>query len=307
MQGLNVPYILEQIFLTIYGCGLIIIFICSMGNRPQGFRIMYAAAMVVFGVVMAIMFIMACIAIDRGYASSGKDPSKAQTLTFGILSTYGIYFMSSFAYGDPWHMFTSFPQYLVLIPSYTNILTLYAFCNTHDVSWGTKGDNTQTKDSLPAHSVKKEDAPKVVEVEVMDIHAKEENQDGVQMTAYAALLQEFRDRPEKEHVSRDSKTKIDDGYRMFRSLFVLGWFLSNFLLVVIVTSNASKQQLGAFNPYMLFLVYVMLCFSFFRLGGSTFYLFLEYFNYYKKKWSVIASHRDGTFQKVDYFLPDGFN
>ena len=50
-------------------------------------------------------------------------------------------------------MFTSFLQYLLLSPSYVNILyfsdftrptfrSLYAFCNTHDVSWGTKGDNT---------------------------------------------------------------------------------------------------------------------------------------------------------------------
>lgn len=37
---------------------------------------------------------------------------------------------------------SSFLQYLVLVPSYINILMVYAFCNLHDVSWGTKGDNT---------------------------------------------------------------------------------------------------------------------------------------------------------------------
>ena len=35
---------------------------------------------------------------------------------------------------DPWHMFTSFPQYLALAPSFTNVLNVYAFCNLHDVS-----------------------------------------------------------------------------------------------------------------------------------------------------------------------------
>ena len=32
-------------------------------------------------------------------------------------------------------MLTSFVQYLFMMPSFTNILMVYAFCNTHDVSW----------------------------------------------------------------------------------------------------------------------------------------------------------------------------
>ena len=29
---------------------------------------------------------------------------------------------------------------LLLTPTYINILNVYAFCNTHDITWGTKGD-----------------------------------------------------------------------------------------------------------------------------------------------------------------------
>ena len=47
----------------------------------------------------------------------------------------------SFLYLDPWHMFTSSGQYFLLLPSYICTLQVYAFCNTHDVTWGTKGDN----------------------------------------------------------------------------------------------------------------------------------------------------------------------
>jgi len=36
-------------------------------------------------------------------------------------------------------MFFSYPQYLFVASSYTNILNIYAFSNWHDVSWGTKG------------------------------------------------------------------------------------------------------------------------------------------------------------------------
>lgn len=36
---------------------------------------------------------------------------------------------------DPWHMFSSFFQYLLLAPSFTNVLNVYAFCNLHDVGF----------------------------------------------------------------------------------------------------------------------------------------------------------------------------
>lgn len=63
-------------------------------------------------------------------------------IVVSLLSTVGLYFYSSFLYLDPWHMFTSSAQYFALLPSYICTLQVYAFCNTHDVTWGTKGDNT---------------------------------------------------------------------------------------------------------------------------------------------------------------------
>jgi chitin synthase len=53
-------------------------------------------------------------------------------------------------------MITSFVQYLLLLPSYVNILLIYAFCNLHDVSWGTKGDNGASKDLGQAKKVEKD-------------------------------------------------------------------------------------------------------------------------------------------------------
>ncbi len=50
-------------------------------------------------------------------------------------------------------MFTSLIQYLLVAPSFTNILNVYAFCNLHDVSWGTKGSDKD--DALPSVSSKK--------------------------------------------------------------------------------------------------------------------------------------------------------
>lgn len=60
-------------------------------------------------------------------------------------------------------MFSSFIQYLLIAPSFTNILNTYAFCNLHDVSWGTKGSDKV--DALPSVSSKKVagEGPAVVE------------------------------------------------------------------------------------------------------------------------------------------------
>ena len=74
----------------------------------------------------------------------------------GVQATYGLYLISSILYFDPWHMLTSFVQYLLLLPSYVNILLIYAFCNLHDVSWGTKGDNGASKDLGAAKKVEKD-------------------------------------------------------------------------------------------------------------------------------------------------------
>ncbi|KAK1220341.1 hypothetical protein PQX77_016899 [Marasmius sp. AFHP31] len=54
-------------------------------------------------------------------------------LVAAMFSTYGIYLSASFLYRDPWHMFSSFIQYLLLTPSFTNVLNVYAFCKLHDL------------------------------------------------------------------------------------------------------------------------------------------------------------------------------
>lgn len=61
------------------------------------------------------------------------ENSNLRNMVMSLLATYGLYFMSSVLYLQPWHIVTSLPQYLLLLPGYVNILNIYAFCNTHDV------------------------------------------------------------------------------------------------------------------------------------------------------------------------------
>ncbi|EEB99326.1 hypothetical protein MPER_01014, partial [Moniliophthora perniciosa FA553] len=132
-------------------------FILALGNRPTGERTAYAITLCL------------CLLVDNhnvhGKALSYVNfffTSSMGSLVAALLSTFGIYFISSFLYGDPWHMFSSLFQYLLLAPSFTNVLNVYAFCNLHDVSWGTKGsDKAEALPSLTSSKPKGSDAPVV--------------------------------------------------------------------------------------------------------------------------------------------------
>ncbi|KAG1240612.1 hypothetical protein G6F68_017490 [Rhizopus microsporus] len=77
-----------------------------------------------------------------------------------------MYLVSSCLFLDPWHIFTSLVPYVFMSPSYTNVLNIYAFCNTHDVSWGTKGDNSVSTDLGVVKSSKGKDGVHEVEVDL---------------------------------------------------------------------------------------------------------------------------------------------
>ena len=117
-------------------------------------------------------------------------------------------------------MFTSFTQYMFLLPSYVNILMMYAMCNLHDVTWGTKGDNGAAKDLGGAKKIKGEDGKELMEVE---LPTAREDVDQLWMAAKTSLKQ--KPPPEKE--SRDAATKQADHDRNSRTNVVLAWVGSN--------------------------------------------------------------------------------
>ena len=162
-------------------------------------------------------------------------------LIAAMISTFGIYLFASILYvrlfyayslisssrpsqRDPWHMVSSFPQYLLLAPSFTNVLNVYAFCNLHDVSWGTKGsDKADALPTLVSKKGKEEDGPVVEDT---------------------AKLQEDVDAAFKETVTRAvtkvetkeavEKPTTDDQNKTFRTRLVAMWMLTNAGLSVAV-------------------------------------------------------------------------
>ncbi|KAJ3201990.1 Chitin synthase, class 2, partial [Entophlyctis luteolus] len=206
-----------------YCISMVIVFICSLGNRPQGSKFMYTACMFVFAIIMGVMLylgIFQVVGIMAETLQKLRDPSYIQAhpefnnknvilillqyfpifrdTVCSLGATYGLYLISSILYFEPWHMLTSFLQYLLLLPSYVNILNVYSFCNLHDVSWGTKGDNTSNADLGLAKLVQK-DGKEVVEVDILE--RADPN------AAYGEFIAHLRQERPKENRKRDAKTK----------------------------------------------------------------------------------------------------
>jgi chitin synthase len=132
-------------------------FITALGNRPQGTKWLYLSISGLFSVIMALMLFMGYWSIKSQidtYADSSSsgiiayllDNSAFLDLVVSVFSTYGLYLIASCIHLDPWHIFSSMIQYLLILPTYNNVFMIYSFCNLHDVSWGTKVSVSLTRD-----------------------------------------------------------------------------------------------------------------------------------------------------------------
>ncbi|KAI0031138.1 glycosyltransferase family 2 protein [Vararia minispora EC-137] len=283
--------IVFEAFLKLYLGLLFLMTVCSLGNRPQGSKWTYTVAMFLFGLCNIVTLWCAgwtiYLALPHTVAGWKNFPELVKTnktlreLVISIAATYGLYFISSFMHLEPWHMFTSFIQYMFLLPSYVNILMMYAMCNLHDVTWGTKGDNGAAKDLGGAKKVKGEDGKEVLEVE---LPTQREDVDRL----WAAARSSLQTPPPKEKEHRDAATKQADHDRNSRTNVVIAWVGTNIALIVIFTSSGflnwvsqhiETTQGSTFNPYLSFLFIAFAALSAVRFVGSALYLIFRLFGF----------------------------
>lgn len=115
-------------------------------------------------------------------------------------------------------------QYLCLAPSFTNVLNVYAFCNLHDVSWGTKGSDKA--EALPSVSSKKSKDAEAAVVE--DTTRDKEDLDAVFKETVTRALTKLETKEEIE------KPTMDDENKTFRTRLVAFWMLSNAALAIAI-------------------------------------------------------------------------
>lgn len=231
--------IVNTVLKYIYLGFVVLQFILALGNRPKGSRISYIVSFVVFGVIQVYIIVLTIYLVVRAFtnntfeASNGEgfvekffSSSGAGIIIIALAATIGLYFVASFLYLDPWHMFTSFPAYTVVASSYINILNVYAFSNWHDVSWGTKG--ADKAEALPSAKVTKDDSGKHNVIEEVDLPQASIDSQFEQVVKRA--LAPYT--PPKEANERT----LEDSYKSFRTRLVACWIFSNALLAVIITS-----------------------------------------------------------------------
>ena len=269
--------VLGVVFEFVYLGTLLYCFILSMGNRPQGSKKSYLAMVVFWSILMVwLTFASVFITVKSIQTELADDDFNVKALLsnkifFGLIvsmgSTWVMWIIVSILFLDPWHMVTCFLQYLVLTPTYINVLNIYAFCNTHDITWGTKGDDKAEK--LPSATVKP--GGKV------DVQIPQD--DGDLNALYEQELTKFASKPPKEIKKVNVADKQEDYYKSFRSNVVVAWMVSNFILCAAVLNvsgferidtNSSSDQNSTI--YLAVILWSVAGLSLFRFVGAIWFL-----------------------------------
>lgn len=252
----------EYIFYLLrYTCILLICtqFILSMGNRPQGARKLYLTSMIIYSIIMVYTTFATIYIIIRQFKESAITigDNIFTNLIVSTASTVGLYFFMSFLYLEPWHMFTSSAQYFALLPSYICTLQVYAFCNTHDVTWGTKGDNVIHTDLGAAIGGKGSTVELEMPSEQLDIDS-----------GYDEALRNLRDRLEVPEVPVSEAQQQEDYYKSVRTYMVVSWMVANAILAMAISEAYGSKSLGN-NTYLKLILWSVAALAVFRAVGSS--------------------------------------
>lgn len=288
--------IVNTIVKHLYVATLLLQFILALGNRPKGSKYSYLTSFVIFGLIQLYIIILSFYLVYKAFSGGTGDlkdadgnytvkqffSSNTGLIIVALAATFGLYFVASIMYLDPWHMLHSFPQYLLTVSSYQNILNVYAFCNWHDVSWGTKGSDKV--DVLPSAVTKVSEDGKAKVIEEID-KPQADIDSAFEVTVKRALT------PFKPEIEIEKKT-LDDSYKSFRTRLITLWIFTNGLLAVVIYSSSfdkftraegSKQtadeiasgmtqQEARTAEYFRMLLWVTSALSFIRFAGCVWFL-----------------------------------
>ncbi|ODV86218.1 glycosyltransferase family 2 protein [[Candida] arabinofermentans NRRL YB-2248] len=237
--------VLSVFFLWLYMASLVTTFVLAFGNKPKGTKKFYLVIVTFFAILMCYMIFaavyMAVKSVKEILEEHNGDftvsllftESRFRDLVIATASTYALYFIGSFLFLEPYHMFTSFAQYMLLSPAYINVLNIYAFCNIHDISWGTKGEDANNDLGVARAGKNTQDG----ELEIVIPTTKLQIDNG-----YKKMMNELMIR-EVEVEERINHSEQDAFYFAFmRSMTVLLWMVSNFVIVALVTETGGLYQ-----------------------------------------------------------------
>jgi chitin synthase len=243
----------------------------TIANLVFSAKNLYLSGIIVYAIIMfytvfcALYLAVIELLARAGIGSDDLDVGNGLmvNIVISMLSTVGLYFYTSFLYLDPWHMFTSSIQYFLLMPSYICILQVYAFCNTHDVTWGTKGDNVINTDLGAAKVINGSTVVVEMPSEQLDIDS-----------GYDAALRNLRDRLEVPEPPPSDSQQQEDYYRAVRTYMVSIWLVANVVLGMAI-SEVYGVDAGGTNVYLAIILWSVAVLAAIRAVGSTAYAILH--------------------------------
>jgi chitin synthase len=297
--GKNGGFWVFTIFNYLCICVLTSLFIVSIGNRPQASKNTFKTLIILLTVCALYALVVGFYFVFNTIRQFGVGDASSTyvfvSIVVSLLSTYGLYTLMSILYLDPWHMITCSLQYFAMIPSYTCTLQIFAFCNTHDVSWGTKGDNNPKEDKSNQYIIEKNDKGEF-EAVVVDVNIDE---------VYLETLYNIRSKRANRKIlaPKPAKQPLDgeDYAKNVRTKVVLLWMIANLVFIMTMLQVYEPGQTKS-NIYLAFILWTVAILSLFRAIGSMGYLLQNGARVLvesKNKWS----HRKGNGYTVPQHNP----
>ncbi|KAJ3145291.1 Chitin synthase, class 1 [Geranomyces michiganensis] len=259
-----VPRAVSLPFFFLFPAVLCVLFVASLGNRPQASKNIYKASMCWFALIgiamMALLgYKISQLFTDNKGLGSIFEIGSGMSYIFSIGVTIGAYVIGSVLQGDAWHLINgSLIQYMIMLPSYINVLQVYSFSNLHDVTWGTKGDNGGAE--LPKVALIHSAAGTHADVHVAERKDLEEVwRQGI------SDIKKIHETPQVKAVDR--RLAVEDSYKAFRTNLLLAWLSTNLAVFAVVTQTSPKIQ----NLYVVYLLLTTAGLTAFRLVGVFLY------------------------------------
>ena len=154
---------------------------------------------------------------------------------------------------------------------------MYAFCNTHDITWGTREEEKAPE----LEAAKLKPGGKV------DLNLPQD--DGDLNAQYEAEMRKIEQKAPKEVKVIKESEKQEDYYKGFRSAVVIAWMFFNFVLAATVLSTAGldRVELGSTETqrstiYMAVVLWSVAGLSMFRFCGAVWFLVVRVVSFFSQ-------------------------
>ncbi|KAK4221674.1 chitin synthase 1 [Podospora fimiseda] len=246
--------IVNAVIQIVYITTVVFQFILALGGRPKSHVRTYTTSFCIFAIVQ-LYLLMNLIYLSKrlidfktntngggsyAYINEYYSEIGSTTVIVTASSAFGIYIAAGIISLDPWHLLSSWAQYLFISTSYVNILKVYAFSNIHDATWGRKSDkevNEEVIQSTILSPPRGSDTSKTPrgDVNAQEMEHPQEDADKIFEEVVKRALQPHQPVEVKQVNTRE------EAFLKFRTTLVAVYIFSNFLLCIIVMNDSFQQ------------------------------------------------------------------